>query len=215
MCKDGKAADNTAQVSAVKQVTGNRFLNYFELEAKNRKGGSFPYYMASRALSPEELFMNAPEKGPDGVTIFCVYGPDHGKVVLVRQYRYAVGGYVYEFPAGLVEHGEDIHEAAVREVKEETGLTLNVVRPDPMHERAFFMTDGMTDERCAFVYGYCEGEPSQEGLEDTESIQVVIADREEVRRILSGELVAASCAYMLMHFLHTDEPFSFLEIKDE
>ena len=43
------------------------------------------------------------------------------RVVLVRQYRYAIGGYIYEFPAGLVESNEEFHEGAVREMYEETG----------------------------------------------------------------------------------------------
>ncbi len=54
--------------------------------------------------------------------IYSVYGEKRDKVVLIRQYRYTIGGYIYEFPAGLVEPGEDFHEGAVREMFEETGL---------------------------------------------------------------------------------------------
>ena len=39
---------------------------------------------------------------------------------------------------------------------------------------------------------------------------MVLADREEVRRILKEENVAIMCSYMLMHFLHDKEPFGFL-----
>lgn len=38
--------------------------------------------------------------------IYSVYGEKHDKVVLIRQYRYTIGGYIYEFPAGLVEPGK-------------------------------------------------------------------------------------------------------------
>ena len=48
-------------------------------------------------------------------------------------------------------------------------------------------------------------------MEDSEEIEVVLADREEVKRILKEENVAIMCAYMLMHFLHDEKPFDFLK----
>ena len=69
----------------------------------------------------------------------------------------------------------------------------------------------MTDESCATVYGYAEGEISKDAQEDTEEIEVVLADREEVKRILREENVAIMCAYQLMHFLQDEEPFAFFE----
>ena len=70
----------------------------------------------------------------------------------------------------------------------------------------------MTDECCATVYGYAFGEVNSDGLEDTEDLEVVLADREEVRRILREERVAIMCAYMLMHFLEDEQdPFAFLK----
>ena len=67
------------------------------------------------------------------------------------------------------------------------------------------------DESCASVYGYASGQASRDGLEDSEELEIVLADREEVRRILREENVAIMTAYMLMHFLHDDEPFAFLK----
>ena len=79
------------------------------------------------------------------------------------------------------------------------------------YEKPFFTTVGMTDESCAAVYGYASGEISADALEDSEEIEVVLADREEVKRILKEENVAIMCAYMLMHFLKDEEPFAFLK----
>ena len=135
------------------------------------------------------------------------------KVVLVRQYRYAIDDYIYEFPAGLVDEGEDFKAAGVRELKEETGLDLTPINAKDMFTKPFFTTVGMTDESCGTVYGYAKGKPSKAGQEENEEIEIVLADRKEVRRILREENVAIMCAYMLMHFLHTPDGkvFDFLE----
>lgn len=46
---------------------------------------------------------------------------ENGIVVLIRQYRHAVGGYIYEIPAGKLHPGEDPRECAARELEEEIG----------------------------------------------------------------------------------------------
>ncbi|MBQ6903070.1 MAG: NUDIX hydrolase, partial [Lachnospiraceae bacterium] len=58
--------------------------------------------------------------------------------------------------------------------------------------------------------GYAEGEVSTRFQEDAEEIRVVLADKEEVRRILREEKVSMQCAYQLMHFLYEETPFGFL-----
>ena len=199
------------EFKSIRQITHNRFLNYYEIEALDRQGKSFPYYTASRAEDISRLRIYQPGKKPDGVAIYSLYGPEHDRVVLIRQYRYPIGRYIYEFPAGLVEEGEDFHESALREMKEETGLTFHPLRPDPMFERGFYTTAGMTDENCSMVYGYCTGEVDLSRLEKSERLEVVLADAKEVRRILKEEEVALICAFQLMHFLQNpQDPFAFL-----
>ena len=197
-------------IKTITQHTHNRFLNFFELDTVSKSGKAGKYYVASRAVDENGLEIRRGTTKADGVTMFVLCGPEHDKVLLIRQFRWPIGGYVYEFPAGLVENGEDFREAAIREVYEETGLTLIPFDADPMFERPYYTTDGMTDEACAFVYGYGEGDIRNQHLEDTEEIEVVLADREEVRRILTYERVAANCALHMMHFLADKEPFGFL-----
>lgn len=199
------------QIHEVKKLTDNRFVNLYSIEATSIHKTPVHYYVASRAKSVSQLKLKSRKNHPDGVIIYSLYGEKRDKVVLVRQYRYSLDDYIYEFPAGLVEHGEDFHEAAVREMKEETGLEFKRLVVDSMYEKPYFTTIGMTDESCATVYGYAEGTVSTKGQEASEEIEVVLADRQEVKRILREENVAIMCAYMLMHFLHEEEPFGFIK----
>lgn len=64
---------------------------------------------------------------PDSVTIVPVDG--EGRVVMVRQHRYAIEGPLLELPAGKIDPGERPAEAAQRELREETGLAAAELRP--------------------------------------------------------------------------------------
>ncbi len=199
-------------ILSVEKKTDNRFLNMYDLQYENKVGGQGIYHIASRGASIEELKLKTHKNKPDGVIIYALYGPKRDKVVMVRQYRFSVDDYVYEFPAGLVDAGETYSQAGARELKEETGLDFTPVKADEMYSKPLFTTIGMTDESCATVYGYASGKISKEGLEDNEDLEVVIADRKEVRRILKEENVSINCGYLLMHFLchTTEDPFYFL-----
>ena len=201
-----------SSIGKIKKRDGSRFLSFYELEAIHRDGSVSPYYVASRNPDPETLKAVTHKNNPDGVVIYSILGD---KVVLIRQYRYPIGGYVYEFPAGLVEPGEDMTQAAIRELYEETGLTLTPI-PAGGFSRPFFTTVGMTDESCGTVFGRCQGTPTNIHQEASEEIQVVLADREECRRILKEENVAIMCAYMLMHFIASEgDPLAFLNQADK
>lgn len=70
-------------------------------------------------------------------------GPDP-QIVLIRQYRYAAGGYLYEVPAGRPDReGEPWAECARRELREETGLEAGQLRP----LTSIWTTPGFTDEK--------------------------------------------------------------------
>lgn len=64
---------------------------------------------------------------PGGVAIVALDEADN--VLTVRQYRYAFGRVLEEIPAGKLERGEDPREAALRELREETGATCDRLTP--------------------------------------------------------------------------------------
>ena len=204
-------------VNDVTKMTDNRFLNLYSLDMVSDTGKHSTYYVSSRAEKVEDLKIKTRQNKADGVIIFAVYKESEAheeKVVLIRQYRCPIDDYIYEFPAGLVDEGEDFKTAGARELKEETGLDFEPVPAEDMYTKPFFTTIGMTDESCGTVYGYASGKPSKAGQEETEDIEIVLADRKEVARILKEEKVAIMCAYQMMHFLKTPEGHVFDFLKN-
>ena len=81
---------------------------------------------------------------PGSVVIIPV--TESGEIVLVRQYRHAIGRSAWELPAGSLKPGEDVEAAAIRECHEEIGLI-----PSQMQRvGSFFPTPGYCDEEMHF-----------------------------------------------------------------
>jgi ADP-ribose pyrophosphatase len=68
---------------------------------------------------------------------------DDPQILLIRQYRYAAEGYLYEIPAGRLNPSEDPRDCALRELKEETGCTAAHME----HVFTMYTTPGFTNER--------------------------------------------------------------------
>ncbi len=197
----------------IHQLSDNKFLNLFHLDALTDSGHPFDYFFVSRRKA-DQIKLLTKDSAAEGVVIFPVLKEDPEKVVLIRQYRYPLDDVLYELPAGLIDAGETPECAAIREMKEETGLSFEVYTGgDAAYRRPFYMGAGFTDESCNAVFGYASGTVSRRDQEDTESIQVLIAGKEEVRRILREEKVSIRAAYLLMSFVHMadNDPFGFLK----
>jgi ADP-ribose pyrophosphatase len=115
---------------------------------------------------------------------------DTGEIVLVRQYRHAIGRWAWELPAGSLKPGEDIERAAIRELHEEIGLI-----PERLEKLgAFFPTPGYCDEEMN-VYLASQLRQPREGDEaahqdEDEDIETKSFSREALRRMIaSGELI--------------------------
>lgn len=77
---------------------------------------------------------------PGAVVIIPKRGPD--RYVLIRQFRFATQGWLWEFPAGGIEAGESLRQAAARELAEEVGL-----KPGKLKKLCqFFPTPGISGE---------------------------------------------------------------------
>ena len=135
-------------------------------------------------------------------------------------------GYVYDQETGFYYLNSRYYDPAVgRFISADRQLALKNVIGTNLFAYCFnnpvSLGDGKGNwpkwvEKVAFVasvvvtYGYASGQISSKAQEATEEIEVVLADKEEVKRILQEENVAIMTAYMLMHFLEDKEPFAFL-----
>ena len=99
------------RVKGVEKVTDNPFLNLYNFDVEKRNGKTGKYYVASRKKDPTQLKAATHKNTSDGVIIYSVYGEKKDKIVLIKQFRYPINAYVYEFPAGLVEPGEEMAQA--------------------------------------------------------------------------------------------------------
>jgi ADP-ribose pyrophosphatase len=110
-----------------------------------------------------------------------------GKLVLVRQYRFASQGRLLEFPAGTVESHEDPVATIQREIEEETGY-----RAHQWHTLGqFFLAPGYSDEVIyAFLAQELEKLDTPPSQDDDEDIEVILLTPDELEEaILDGEPV--------------------------
>jgi ADP-ribose pyrophosphatase len=88
---------------------------------------------------------------------------DDPRVLLIRQFRHAADGFIYEVPAGRLDPGESPEACAARELEEEAGMRAERIE----RLTTIFTTPGFTDEKIhLFVaHGLTEGRAQREADE--------------------------------------------------
>jgi ADP-ribose pyrophosphatase len=116
-------------------------------------------------------------------------------VLLIRQYRHAAGGTIYEVPAGKLDAGEEPEVCAARELEEEAGKRAG--RLEKLG--AIWTTPGFTDERIHLFAAY-QLETVPQRLESDEVIELIeMPLRAALDLVWSGELSDAKSALALVH----------------
>jgi len=112
-----------------------------------------------------------------------------GAVILVRQYRHALGRWAWELPAGSLKPGEDIQAAALRECHEEIGLVADSLES----LGAFYPTPGYCDELMNFFRATGLRQPRDdehaEQDEDEDIEAKAFTNDELTRMIAAGEII--------------------------
>ena len=93
---------------------------------------------------------------------------EDGTVVLIRQFRHAAGGFIYEIPAGKLHPGEDPQDCAARELEEEIGWRAKNLE----FVTSIFTAPGFTDE-VIHIYKGTDLTPGQQQLDRDEVLEIV------------------------------------------
>lgn len=174
------------------KLTDCRWVNLFEIIYRRKTQSERSWVMCSRKDKPIEEAANA-----DAVVIVATIDiSGEKKLVVTKEFRVPIWDYEYGFPAGLIDDGEEIEDTVRRELKEETGLELVKIKhiSTPVYSSA-----GLTDESCHMVLVEAEGQPSNEWLDGTEDIEVLLLDVEEIHALLASEKKIAAKAWGLLY----------------
>jgi ADP-ribose pyrophosphatase len=162
-----------------------KFITRYDIDYETSDGKDKVYEIISRNSSLETLeALNG--SNPDSVVIIAT-DEKNEKILINKEFRMAVGNWVYNFPAGLIDEGENPYESAKRELWEETGLELyeidDFIGPS-------YSAVGFSNEINVCVVGKARGEfkPSTSTAEEIEAGWYTKA---EIRELLKTDRFAA------------------------
>lgn len=140
-----------------------------------------------------------PEAQSDAVCIIP-FLPD-GSILLIREFRYPVNGWIVAFPAGLIEPGEDIVDCIDRELGEETGFRMrrDVEEPVRFFAQSGFSSVGMSDENVRVAVAQVEDSGTSQDLQEGELIERFVLPRKDIGGFLdtNRDLIGTRCQLVL------------------
>lgn len=163
----------------------SRFIARYDITYETVDGQEKVYEMISRDHNITK-FSELHDRPVDAV-VLIMHDETKQKILLNKEFRLAVGEWVYNFPAGLIDEGEVPQESAKRELKEETGLDLVRVT-DTIGES--YSAVGFSNEKNMCIVGVAQGEfmPSDSTVEEIEAGWYT---KQEVRELLKTQRFAA------------------------
>lgn len=106
---------------------------------------------------------------------------DEGRLLVIREFRPILNKWIWALPAGKIDPGESLFDAAIREVKEESGLNLEI--PDSYNWYSHtFASPGLTDEIVGIVQGVVSGTISSALQDKGENIESFLMSPDDMLR---------------------------------
>lgn len=161
------------------------FITRYDLHYRTEDDKEKVYEIISR--NPDlKGFEDIHNKKVDAV-VLIMHDESGEKILINKEFRMAPGTWVYNFPAGLIDPGEEPDESARRELKEETGLDLISI-DDWIGES--YSAVGFSNEKNVCCVGKAGGSFSKSSS-TLEEIEPGWYTKEEVKKLLKTEPFAA------------------------
>ena len=170
---------------SIEKIHEGKFITRYDLHYETASGKQKNYEMISRNKNITDFA--ALHDGRVDAVVMIMHDEKNEQILLSREFRMAPGEWVYNFPAGLIDKGEDAASAAERELREETGLHLD--RIDEIWTESYSAV-GFSNEKNIVIVGKASGEiqPSDSELEEIEAFWYTKA---EIRALLKVARFAA------------------------
>ena len=169
----------------IRKVHEGRFITRYDVDYVTAEGHSKTYEIISRDRDIRTLD-DLQNRTPNAVVMILTDASGE-RILVGREYRMAMAQWIYNFPAGLIDPGENPQESAARELWEETGLRL--ARVDDVLDNSYSAV-GFSNERTVCVFGVAEGE-FRKSTSDVEEITPGWYTKEEIKNLLRTEAFAA------------------------
>ena len=120
------------------------------------------------------------------------------KYIMTKQYKHGAQQVVLEFPAGKIDEGEEVLDAAKRELREETGSNAGTLTLGP----TFFEDPTNSRGKVYVVFAEAVEHKHAQDLDETEAIDLIILSRDELLKALQdGQIqvgASAAAGYMAL-----------------
>ena len=173
------------EFKGIRKVHEGNYIHRYDITYETEDGQTIFYEMVSH--NPDMTTFEELNNLQSEAVVMILTDSTGERLLLNREYRLAMGRWVYNFPAGLIDPGEDAVTAGRREFMEETGLELLEI--SDVLDRSYTCV-GFSNEICICIFGTARGEfgKSSSGREE---IEPGWFSREEVRELLKKECFAA------------------------